>query len=186
MAANSKDLERLWEQIALGTASEQQKIDAAWETGRAHANHYRRAVEKLLDDPEGQVRYYALQCLVLDLGQADDEIHTRCWRFLRMDPDEDVRAMASTCLGSLFQGSRSAEAFNSLEAELHSPAQSTYVKGAIFRTLFGIVGRPATEWPGVLDQARTFSGSEVEWSKVAALRADLPPRSPQPGYREEN
>jgi HEAT repeat protein len=172
MAAKENELEGMWEQVALGGASDQQKIHAAWETGLARANRYRRAVENLLDDPEDQVRYYALQCLALDLGQAAD-MQARCWQFLRLDPDEDVRAMAATCLGSIFQGSRSAEAFSSLEAELRNPAQSSYVKAAIFRTLFGIVGRPPAEWPGVLDKVRTFSGLEVEWARVASLKADL-------------
>lgn len=170
MVDNENDLRRMWEQVALGDASDQQKIDAAWETGRARANRYRKAVEQLLDDPEEQVRYYALQCLVLDLGQADDTMKARCWQFLRLDPDEDVRAMAASCLGSLYQGSRSVEAFNSLEIELHSQAQSPYVKGAIFRSLFAIAGRPAVEWPGVLDSVRTFSGSEGEWDMVATLK----------------
>jgi hypothetical protein len=173
MAANENDLEGMWGQIALGKASEQQKIDAAWETGRARASRYRGAVEKLLEDPEGQVRYYALQCLILDLQQTDNDIQARCWQLLRTDPDEDVRAMASACLGGIFQGSRSTEAFSLLEAELRSPAHSEYVKGAIFTSLFGVVGRPAAEWPGLLDSARTFSGSEVEWARVASLRADL-------------
>lgn len=173
MVDNENDLRRTWEQVALGDASDQQKIDAAWETGRVRANLYRKAVEKLLDDPEEQVRCYALQCLVLDLGQADDTMKARCWRFLRLDPDEDVRAMAASCLGSLFQGSRSVEAFNSLEAELHGQAQSSYVKGAIFRSLFAIAGRPAVEWPGVLDSEHTFSGSESEWDTVAIFKANL-------------
>jgi HEAT repeat protein len=173
MTANENELGSMWEQVALGGVSDQEKIHAAWETGLARANRYRRDVENLLDDPEDQVRYYALQCLVLDLGQEDDDMQARCWQFLRLDPDEDVRAMAATCLGSIFQGSRSAEAFNSLEAELRNPAQSSYVKAAIFRTLFGIVGRPPAEWPGVLDKVRTFSGSEVEWARVASLKADL-------------
>jgi hypothetical protein len=166
-------LGELCRRIDLGVAEEQEKIEAARLFAKSKDPRNVHYLLDLLDDEAGQVRYYALQSLILDLQQTDDDMRERCWRFLRDDDDEDVRAMAATCLGHIFRGSRSVEAFSLLEAELCCSEESSYVKAAIFRALYDIVGRPAAEWPGLLDSVRTFSGSEAEWASVASLRDDL-------------
>src|SRR5687768_11215044 len=121
-------LDGLWARIDQGVAAEQEKIDAATLSGKSNNKAYVPRLLKLLDEPEGQVRYYALQSLVLGLKKKDEEMRRICMKLLRQDPDEDVRGIAAACAGNISFGSRSPQIFSQLLAELKSPDQPARAK----------------------------------------------------------
>jgi hypothetical protein len=173
MSLKFQSLEELWRRIDLGTAEEQEKIDGAVLAGESHDSAFVPRLLSLLTDQSGQARYYALQSLVLDLKQKDDEVRDLCWNLLGKDSDEDVRAMAATCLGSIYLGTRSANAFHQLVRELKDPHQPSSVKGSLYTALFKVAGRPPLEWPGLQSPWKTFKESGIDWDKVAWLEDQL-------------
>ena len=96
-----------------------------------------------------------------------------CWNLLREDSDEDVRAMAATCLGSIYLGARSVNAFRQLVRELKNPRQPPSVKDSLYTALFKVAGRPPLEWPGLQSPWKALKESYIDWDKVAWLEDQL-------------
>jgi HEAT repeat protein len=171
MEMREAQLELLWRNIADGAAPVQSKIDAAWVTGEMRAVKFIPCVEELLLDESEEVRYYALQCLVLDLHQVEHE--ATCWRFLRDDSSDDVRALAAACIGSIYEHSFAKATFDSLESELHSASQSPEVKGSVRTALRTITGLVPTDPASLSSWTRPFGGAKDEWAEIQALRERL-------------
>jgi hypothetical protein len=170
---DQETLEEQWRKIALGLASDQEKIDAAVLTGQRGDRKYVPRLLLLLGDPDGEVRYYALQTLVIDLKQFDKAVEERSWKALCEDQDEDVRSMAATCLGKIYFNSRSRSVFIRLLDQLKAPGQPDSAKGLIYSALFKVAGRPPSEWPGLLSPRKVFERSDIDWNKVAWLEDQM-------------
>jgi len=166
-------LEELWRRIDSGLADEQEKIDTAVRSGESKQERYIPLLVRLLDDEASQVRYYALQSLVLDLRQKDSFMEARCWQLLKEDPGEEVRGMAAACLGSIYLNKRSAHVFRQLLGELEGMSQSPVVKASIYTSLFKLAGRPPMEWPGLKGPARVFDEGDIDWEKIAWLQDQM-------------
>ena len=150
MSNNGITLSERWLEIERGFAIAQEKIEAAVLTGECRDRRFTPHLLHLLEDKEDEVRYYALQSLVLDLQVTDDLMQERCWELLREDPDADVRRMAAACLGKIILVRKSLHAFMRLVDELRSSSQPRAAKGAIYAALFQAAGRPPLEWPGLV------------------------------------
>jgi len=100
-----KRLAQLVKLIGEGQASPQDRLEAVSLIGSLEDASYVTLVRKLLEDDDSEVRYHALQTLVLDLDQKDGESATFCWKMVS-DQDEYVGSMAATCLGSIHSGTR--------------------------------------------------------------------------------
>lgn len=161
-----------WRDVGLGRASDQEKIDLACETAEAAATAFIPQLRELLRDADSEVRYYALQALVLDLKQKGSDMAGICWGFLEEDPDEDVRSMATACLGSIYFGSGDRRAFERLVSVMKDPRQSEYVQRRAYSALFSVAGRHPNEWPG-LGVSWREPDVPIEWAKVAELEDSL-------------
>jgi HEAT repeat protein len=106
MERNGNALDSLWRRVDQGTATPQDRVDAAALAGRSKDQRYVPRLLKLLQEDDAQTRHYALQSLVLDLQQTDQGMQDQRMNLLRRDPDEQVRSMAATCLGNIFVGTR--------------------------------------------------------------------------------
>lgn len=173
MDSTESDLATAWRAVSLGQASEQQRIELAIRTGRSKASAFVPQLRKLLRDEDPEVRFYALQALVLNLKQKDSQMAEVCWRFLEEDPDEDVRSMAIDCLGSIHFGSGDRRAFERLVRVMKDPTQSEYVQQSAYSALFKLAGRPPTEWPGFGVSWRELDKLQIDWAKVAELEDSL-------------
>ena len=172
MAKRKKqDWARLWDKIERNSASRDERIDAAILAGKLADSSPAPKLLRLLEDEDGEVRYYALTSLVLDLQQTDDLMKQRSWALLREDPDEYVRGMAAACLGKILFNLRSRSVFSDLLAELRGAQQPSLARGSVYRALFEVAGRPPLEWPGVLGPSKVFEESDIDWDKVAWLES---------------
>lgn len=166
-------ISRLLHRMVAGEATEQERIDLAADIGELGDVGLLPTLFKLLEDPEGQVRYYALQAAVLDLDQKDETMAERCWQLLASDPDEDVRRMAAACLGATYAGERNPVVFARLLEILKQAREVAFVKGSVYNALFAIAGCPPLEWPGVqaarAGRRRTFEETDIDWQMVAVL-----------------
>lgn len=166
-------LTELWRKIDLGIANEQDKIDVACSAGQAGDVVAIPRLMRLLSDDSAQVRYYALQALVLDLQKTDAEIERHCWRMLREDLDADVRGMAAACLGKIHFANSSYSAFQRLVAELKDPAQPPRAKSSIYGALYKVAGRPPSDWPGLQGPRKVFEESDIDWAKLAQFEDEI-------------
>lgn len=173
MKENGSDLDLLWRKADEGTATPQDRADAAALAGKSKDQRYVPRLLKLLQDEDAQTRHYALQSLVLDLKQTDQGMQGQCMNLLRRDPDEQVRSMAATCLGNIFFGTRQPWIFHQLLAQLKSPDQPPLAKHSLYVALFQVAGRPPLEWPGLLTPPRVLQEKDFDWEKVAWLEDQL-------------
>lgn len=173
MSSTEPSLDDIWRKIDLGTADDDLKIAAATLVGKNKFHSFVPRLLRLLEDDEGQVRYYALQSLVLDLQQNSGRIQELCWDLLRHDPDDDVRSLAATCIGKIWFNTGSRQIFRQLLAELKNPDQPALAKSLIYSALFKIAGRPPLEWPGLQTPRKVFEESDIDWEKVARLEDQL-------------
>lgn len=164
-------LRKVWRKLAKGKASSQERIDAVWLAGELGDRSRLDGVKALLEDEDELVRYYALQALVLDLHERTTASEESCWRMLAEDPDDGVRHMATTCLGSLYYGSRRKDVFERMAAMLRGDQQSGYVKGGVYSALKQLAGLPPSEWIAPLDSRKVFEESDIDWAKVTELEA---------------
>lgn len=173
----------VWARIRSGQATPQEKVDAASKAAESGDLAAIADVRRLVDDEDALVRYFSLQALVLEYGLKSSSTADLCWRLVANDPDQEVRAMAASCLGSLFFASRLREVFHGLKGLLRTAATPPRVKGALYRSLFQVVGRPPTEWPGIDTAAsrKEFEESDIDWAAVTGLEAELWPRPQSSG-----
>lgn len=167
------DMAKGWQYLAAGSLSEQEKIDLVVSTGRKHARQFTEQVRALLDDQSNLVRYYALQTLVIDLKAHGPEVETTCWSYLENDPDEDMRSMAATCLGSLKAGTGEARSFHRLVSRLRGHEPSAHVRRRIYSALFQLSGKPPSEWPEFGISWRDLDKIEIDWEKIKGFEQDL-------------
>lgn len=173
MNDSENDLDLLWRKVHQGIATKQDCVDAAALAGRSGDPAFVPYLQKLIKDADAQVRYYALQSLVIDLQQRDPQMQEHCMYLLRKDPDEQVRSMAATCLGKIFFGTLHSRIFRQLLAELKSPDQPQLAKHSLYVALFQVAGRPPLEWPGLLGAPRVFGEKDIDWEKVAWLQDQM-------------
>lgn len=163
--------QQLWRRTKEGIATERERTEAAFLAGELRDVAATPQLVALLDDDAAQVRYYALQALVLDLHVRDTTMAESCWRLLTNDPDDDVRSMATTCIGNIYFGSRRKVVFQRVVELLKSDTLSDFVKGGLYSALFKLAGLPPREWPGLWSPRKVFEESDVDWTKIAELEA---------------
>lgn len=116
MVKRTEDLDALWARTGAGTATLDEKVRAIVTAGKLGLREYVPRVLDLLADPDGEVRSYALQTLVLDLNQRSEAMSRLCWKLASSDESWEARQMAISCLGSMLFNSRSRSAFNRLKS----------------------------------------------------------------------
>jgi HEAT repeat protein len=173
MSRSGLESAELWQKVERGTADAHEKAEAAWIAGEEKDRGRIPQLFKLIGDEDSEVRYYALQSLVLDLQQTDSELENVCWKLLSEDPDDSVRSMAATCLGKVHFASLHREAFRRMLSELKDPKQPGRAKAAMYSALFKIAARQPHEWPGLSGPRKAFKDSDIDWEKVAQLEDEV-------------
>ena len=169
-------LKRLWKKVETTTASVQEKIDAACLAGKLDDVPSIPAVYQLLDDEDENVRYFALESLVLSLGLKGRSAVSRCWSILADDPSDDLRALAASCIGSSYYGTGLPDVFNRLKCVAADESLSGRVRFSAYSALFQVAGCPPLQWPGV--SALRFDSSEIDWERITQLEAEISARFP--------
>lgn len=146
-------------------------IDAVCLAGKSGDRSSIPHVTSLLDREYGQVRYYALCSLVLDLDQKHEQIALRCSAMMRRDGDDNVRSMAAACLGSIYSGSKRRDVFLLLKSVLASE-EEPLVKRSAYDALFNVLGHPPIEWPSLRFRKRQFDNNDIDWPSIAALEIE--------------
>jgi len=162
--------------VERGNATDQEKIDFAVLSGRRAETSSRHLLHMLSNDQSEDVRYYALRSLVLDSIDRTSNADTRCWELFENDPAARVRALAAACLGSLHFASKDRTIFARLKKRIGTTDDKQEAEAAL-EALFGVAGRPPTEWP---TQRRIlggdFSGDPKDKDALGAEADDLEAR----------
>lgn len=169
MGSDEAVLAGLWQRIDEGSATDEERADAALLAGKLARAEDRPRLEALLGDDYSEVRKYALAALVLHFDDLSFAMETRCWETLEADPDEEVRSSAAMCLGKILWARPSLTAFKRLAAQLKESGQPTFVRRAVYDALFSSARRPPSEWPSVARFPRHFRDEDVDWGRVALL-----------------
>ncbi|HEV7669328.1 MAG TPA: HEAT repeat domain-containing protein [Thermoanaerobaculia bacterium] len=143
---NRKAFEEFERRVAAGKASEQEKIDFLFDWGRESRKGPRVLLEELTGDECWEVRYYALQTMVLDLKIKDPSSADLCWAALEQDPDESVKGMAAGCLGSIYFNSYRKDVARRLKRAFDEPSLDAGIKWGLYDSLRALVGRPPVGW----------------------------------------
>lgn len=164
------ELLRLRNRLLAGIADEEERADFAALAGELGHLPSIPLLVSLADDPDEIVRYNAICSLVLRLGQRTPQVVELCWR--RFDEDDDyVGGMALACLSSIHFGSQDLAFFDRLERILRSPETPPGVLETAYTGLFQVAGLPPTEWPDRMVSREPMRREEIDWMKVAQLRA---------------
>jgi HEAT repeat protein len=173
MGKDKQHLKSLWQNVALGRASADQKIDAACLGAELGDSESVPNIVELLSDGDGDVRYFALQSLVLDLKQKTEEMARRCFLILQEDSEEEVRGMAAACIGSIYFSSKNGEVFKRLKGIVRDLSEPGFVREAAYQAMFSVVGKPPSEWPWLDGPRKVFEESDIDWSLVAQMEDEI-------------
>jgi vesicle coat complex subunit len=173
---SQEELKILERKVTLGQATDQEKVDFAALAGRLASSVHVPLLLRLLGDEDSEVRYYALQSLVLDRLQADGEMLDRCWQILERDEDEYVRRMAASGIGSILAGSNDLAAFDRLKKMMQA-TDSEWLRESLYSAMQRLAGAPAREWAAALAGDWT-TPSPVDWADVARVEDRI--RAAQP------
>lgn len=144
-----------------------QKIDLVNSISRNHERERVPELEAMLEDRCALVREAALQALVLDLGQS--HLESRCWQILEDDEDEEVRAMAVNCIGSIHHNSRDSDIMSRLYEMMKNDNISTRIKAALYPAFLRVSGLSLLEWLDAVSGQGEFSEGSIDWSLVEKL-----------------
>lgn len=150
-------------------------LERARFASRAGALDHRPSVgllHDLLEDEDEIVRHNALTSLVLRLSQRTPQMAQVCWRLLREDPDDDVRRLALSCLGSISWDSGDLETFEWVRKGLEERRFEPHMLETAYSVLFEIAGRPPDEWPFRMEED-FMPYEEIDWEKVAEMEAEV-------------
>jgi hypothetical protein len=160
--------------------SQLRKLHDELQSGRFQGNRYellhlfgnagfieaRPTMESFLDDPDPQLRYIALNVLVLHWGIP--EYHETSLRMARADPDADVRRLAASCVGTLYKATRSPDALRLLLDVISNEDENGYVRDAAYSAILDILGVPRADLPSA---DRLIWPADIDWSRVRAAQA---------------
>jgi hypothetical protein len=169
----SARLKSLWQKVSSGTASSDEKIDAACLAAELGDTESVPKIVALLDDSDEDVRYFSLQSLVLDLKEKTENMASLCFRLLREDSGEHVRSMAAACLGSIYFNTKDRRVFSQLRGIVADSREPDFVRGGAYRALFSITGKPPSEWPWVGAPRKVFGESDIDWQLVAQMENEI-------------
>ena len=161
-----KAFEELQRRVMTSTASEQEKIDFLCAWGRQGGEGPRSLLEELAADDSWEVRYYALQTMVLDLGITDQAAADLCWAALENDPDDSVKGMAAACLGNVFFNSYRGDVAHRLKRALDHASYDTGIRWSIYDSLLGLVGRPPVGWSLPRDEVLHSGPNEAQVEEI--------------------
>lgn len=159
---SKEKLEKLWDKIDKGKATDQERMDAAWMPGELYAYEYIPKLMKLLKDKNGIVRYNALNSLVLRLDKKDEEIAKICWELFYKDPDIDVRHCAMSCIGSICSNSKDYEILKKL-IELLKKKYSNYIREGINDSIYAVMGIIADS---MLEFDKEWTSKDIDWEQI--------------------
>lgn len=165
---NEPDLDKLWQKVDAGSATEQERVDAAVGSGKLERTSDVERLRNLLSDGAAEVRYFVFSSLILRLGDRSAATEAAAWSAIESDSDEDVRGMAATCVASILAECPSQKGFGRLVAALKA-TRNKRERESLYRALFIAARRSPQEWPGVLGSWRDSSEIEIDWTLVAEL-----------------
>jgi HEAT repeat protein len=159
------DIDLLWKEVDSGMATSQQKVDAIWESGEAKYINRLDDIIELLRDPCGQVRYYALQAVVVKYGIHSFE--SLCWDMIDFDEDEDVRSAAAACIGFINENSKNKNLILRL-SDMLKENRGNFINRSIYFSILQIGGVDFSDslFP---EHRRPFSNSDIDWSLINRL-----------------
>lgn len=126
---------------------------------------------QMIDDPSPQVRYQVLSTLVFDLNIKNERMRGLCLSMGERDPDEHVRHMAVSCLGSIDFSAERQDTFEWLENVLVRE-ESMLVKTAAYEMMFLLMGQPPAKWP-TLHRHPMLEKDEIDWTVIEEFRRHL-------------
>lgn len=169
---DTTELLRLRNRLLAGTADDWERARFAALAGELGHTPSVPLLRSLADDPEEIVRYSAICSLVLRLGQRGPEIVKLCWRLYEMD-DHYVGGMALACLSSIHFASFDLAFFDRVQQILRSSETPKEVLATAYEALFQVAGLPPSEWPDRMASREPMKREDVDWMKVARLRAKV-------------
>ena len=113
--------------------------------GEAGALETRSLVERHLTHEDPIVRYEALNTLVLHWGLEDHR--KTCIRMMHTDFDEDNRALAAGCLGSLDRATEAQDTLRVLLEVFFNGTELKYVKEAAYLAILDVMAVPREKRP---------------------------------------
>ncbi len=119
-------------------------------------------VEKYLYSENGIVRYNVLSALILDWGYT--QYYTVVKKILLNDPDEDVRGMAASCIGSIKRGTWDIDALGILLMVFKNENETWLVRDLSYHSILDVVGIPREKQPKasrILDYKK-----DVDWDLI--------------------
>ena len=137
--------------------------------GEGAAQQTRPLVERFLTHKNPYLREHALSALILDWGLKDHRI--TCIQMMQEDPDEDVRRMAATCLGSLDRATHNPETLQLLINVFQNEAEEKYVREMAYLSILDVIAIPWKDRPSA---AREWNwATEIDWKLLQALSQKL-------------
>lgn len=130
----------------------------------------KRVIEQFLCHPDPEVRYIALNVLVLH-WQCQDHRKT-CERFITNETDPDNRELAVAGLGALLTSTRDPAALKLLLSLFKDEGEDPLMRSTAYRQILQILGKPPDAIPGPLVRFwKHVNENWVEEAEQVALQA---------------
>ena len=173
MSANETEKRRELDSLSLkfkcGTAQDEERLRLAIIAGELREKSRIDIVLRLTEDPNEQVRWYAVNSLArIDRSSEAVQIF---WNIFEKDYDEEVRSMAIACIGTSLIGSLDKGAFMRLKTAL-TEESSPFLRRSLYDALLMVAAVQPSEWSSVksiMSRQRDPHKFKVDWAKVAEL-----------------
>lgn len=165
MSGQSDELQRLHEELRSGQFRGNQ-YSLLHRFGNEAFLEARPTVEAFLENASPELRYIALNVLVLHWGLMDHR--PTSLRMATEDPDEDVRRLAAACVGSLFRGSRSPDALRVLLGIIAEKHENAFIHDSAYSAILEILGVPVEKLPSA---DKLNWPADIDWSKLREAQA---------------
>jgi len=164
-----RELDLLLAKFSTGEAQAEERLRLAVVAGELRDAGTINIVLSLIEDPDEQVRWYAVNSL-LKIDRSSS-VHI-FWDIFEKDPDEDVRSMAIACIGNSMIGSLDKSTFMRLKAAL-SRERSPLLKGSVYDSMLMVAAVQPSEWSLSKVSWRDLDKFEVDWAKVEELEKKI-------------
>jgi hypothetical protein len=159
------ELRGLHEQLQSGRY-EGDRYELLHRFGNAAFVEARPTVESFLVNPDPELRYIALNVLVLHWGLTE-HVDT-CVTLAARDPDADVRRLATSCVGTLSRNTRSPDVLRLLLGLFADEGQRWDLRDASYSAILQVLGVPPAELPGA---AKLHWPTDINWSRIREAQA---------------
>lgn len=136
------------------------------ELGHMECVRAEASVARFLNSHDSELRRIALNVLVnhWDLHK----YAAACKQLLTSDVHEDVRDMAASCLGTIYESSKDIEALQLLSQRLSDNDEHWVVRQAAYDAILRILGYPVKDRPS-MTKIMDFE-QDVNWSLIERIR----------------